>query len=308
MATSIDYCFPGINMQKIKFQNQDCILVENNKIQLIFSQSIGPRILGFNLHGAKNILAEIPDFKTPLPDGSYYHMFGGHRLWIAPENIPLTYSHDNQPVSITIDHNTIIIKKEIETQSGMEKSLKIQIDPDTAKVEIEHILKNCGNQPIDCAAWAITQLIPGGVAILPQSKHDSGLLPNRSLALWSYTNMACPQVSWENDCILVEANMDSPFKVGFPNPRGWLAYWLDGVLFVKKAQYFDGSEYYDLGSSSECYCNDQFLELETLGPKTTLNPGASVSHVEIWELFEDVARPVNGEDVARMVEKSELDI
>ena len=302
MATSVDYCFPGINMQKIKFQNQDCFLFENKKIQLVLSQSVGPRILGFNLQGAKNILAELPDFKTPLPDGSHYHMFGGHRLWIAPEHMPLTYDHDNQPVSITIDHNTIIIKKEIETQSGIEKSLKIQLDSVLAKVEIEHILKNCGNLPIECAAWAITQLKPGGVAILPQSNNDSGLIPNRSLALWPYTDINSPRVKWGNEFIRVDSNMDSPFKVGFPNPRGWLAYWLDGCLFVKSAPYDVQANYYDMGSSSECYCNNQFLELETLGPKTILNPGEFVSHVEIWELLENVSRPENLEDVAMMVE------
>ncbi len=57
-----------------------------------------------------------------------------------------------------------------------------------------------------------------------------------------------------------------------------------------------------MGCSSECYCNDQFLELETLGPKTKLNPGESVSHVEIWELLENVSRPENEVDVAMMVE------
>ena len=302
MATSIVYCFPGTHMQKIKFQNQDCFLIENKKIQVVLSQSVGPRILGFNLQGAKNILAEIPEFKTSLPDGSHYQIYGGHRLWIAPEQMPLTYDHDNQPVRITNNHNTITIKKQIETQSGIEKILKIQLDPDIANVEIGHFLKNCGNQPIKCATWAITQLKPGGVAILPQSNLDSGLLPNRSLALWPYTDFSSPRVRWGNDYILVEANMDFLFKVGCPNPRGWLAYWIDGCLFVKRAPYDAQANYYDMGCSSECYCNDQFLELETLGPKTKLNPGESVSHVEIWELLENVSRPENEVDVAMMVE------
>jgi hypothetical protein len=32
----------------------------------------------------------------------------------------------------------------------------------------------------------------------------------------------------------------------------------------------------------ECYGNPHFLELETLDPRTTLEPGSSVSHRETW--------------------------
>ncbi len=294
-------------MRKIKFQNQDCILIENNKIQLVLSQSVGPRILGFNFQGAKNILAEIPDFTTPLPDGSRYQIFGGHRLWMSPEHMPLTYDHDNLPVEIITNQNMVNIKKKIELRTGMEKTLRIQLDPEAAKVDIEHNLKNCGLEQNQCAAWAITQFKTGGVAIMPQSEHDSGLLPNRSLALWPYTDVSSSRFRWGNEFILVDANMDSPFKIGFRNLRGWLAYWLDGILFVKHAPYYDGSEYYDMGSSSECYCNDQFLELETLSPKTTLQPGDSITHTETWELFADVARPENEKDVSVLVEKFGLD-
>jgi hypothetical protein len=97
--------------------------------------------------------------------------------------------------------------------------------------------------------------------------------------------------------------MQPAFKVGFPNPRGWLAYWLDGTLFVKRAAFDPCASYYDLGSSSECYCNGNFLELETLGPITRLAPGEELSHVETWELCEQEERPT-AESVARnIVEK-----
>jgi len=39
---------------------------------------------------------------------------------------------------------------------------------------------------------------------------------------------------------------------------------------------------------SECYCNPHFLELETMGPRTTLAPGESVSHRETWVVHPDV--------------------
>jgi hypothetical protein len=112
--------------------------------------------------------------------------------------------------------------------------------------------------------------------------------------------MASPHVTWGKTCILLRAEKQSAFKVGFPNPRGWLGYWLEGNLFVKRAAYDARAEYTDFGSSSECYCNDEFIELETLGPIQTLRPGDTAMHVENWELFHNIDHPAN-EEIARSI-------
>jgi hypothetical protein len=161
--------------------------------------------------------------------------------------------------------------------------------------------------PVTTAPWAITQFRTGGVAILPQSCKETGVLPNRSLALWPYTNMSEPNVIWGRHYILVRANMGAPFKVGFPNPRGWLAYWFNRTLFVKSARFDVQSAYYDFGSSSECYCNDQFLELETLSPIITIDPGSTAAHVETWELYGGIDLPHDEKDVQSLVEKLGLE-
>jgi len=294
-------------MKNIKFQNQDCVIIENNKIEVTISSSIGPRILAINFHGRKNLFAELPDFTSQVPDGNPYHFYGGHRLWMAPENMPQTYEYDDQPVQIVADGNFILIKKDIEKNSGIEKTIRLILDPDEAIVSVEHILKNCGNKPLECAPWAITQFRTGGVAILPQNATDTGFLPNRSLAIWPYTDVNDPNVKWGNEFITLNANVASPFKVGFPNPSGWLAYWLDGCLFVKHAPYNEQASYYDMGSSSECYCNDQFLELETLGAKTKLKQGETVTHLETWVLYKDFERPRDEGEVTKIVERLGFD-
>ena len=101
--------------------------------------------------------------------------------------------------------------------------------------------------------------------------------------------------------------METPFKVGFPNPRGWLAYWLDGTLFVKRAKYDAKSAYFDFGSSSECYCNGQFIELETLSPIETILPGECISHVETWEVYGQIDCPRDEKDVQALAERLGLE-
>ena len=65
--------------------------------------------------------------------------------------------------------------------------------------------------------------------------------------------------------------------------------------------------YYDFGSSSECYCNDSFVELETLAPAATIAPDASAFHTETWELYSDIVCPENEDSVQMIVEKLSLE-
>lgn len=285
-----------------KFFGQECFLLENKSIQLLVTRSVGPRILSLKFTDGENILAELPDFTTDCPGTGVYHFYGGHRLWHAPEVPSRTYLPDDRPVSGLSIENGLSVTQQIEAKTGLQKSMDIQLEGDTASLRITHRLTNKGLYPVTTALWAITQFKPGGVAILPQTVEDTGVLPNRSLVLWTYTNLSDPAVKFGKSYILVNATMQEPFKVGFSNPRGWQAYWWNGVLFVKRTQYEANADYFDFGSSNECYCGDQFLELETLSSITTIEPGAEAIHVESWELHQGIERPQNEQDVQALVE------
>jgi len=288
-------------MKTKEFSGQQCVAMDNGTLKLLVTQSIGPRILSFGFLDGESIFANLPDFVAELPQGGVFHFYGGHRLWQAPEAFETTYVPDDEPVEITEVDAGLLVMQKLQPQTGLQKSLEIRFAGDT-QVVIKHRIHNLGSNDVTCAPWAITQFRTGGVAILPQSRHDAGVLPNRSMALWSYTDMSSPHVQWLKEHVLVASPMVSAFKIGFPNPRGWLAYWLAGVLFVKHAEYDEQAEYYDYGSSSECYCNDKFLELETLGPITALPPDTSVTHVETWALYKDVKRPSIENEVEAIVE------
>jgi hypothetical protein len=55
----------------------------------------------------------------------------------------------------------------------------------------------------------------------------------------------------------------------------------------------DGRIYPDRGSSIECYRDHRFLELETLGPIVTLEPGDGVNHREVWQMIDVGGRSVD---------------
>ena len=64
-----------------------------------------------------------------------------------------------------------------------------------------------------------------------------------------------------------------------------MAYWIDGVLFRKTIEVRNDAPHPDNNSNAELYCNDKFIELETLAPLKTLKPGDSATHAETWDIF-----------------------
>lgn len=54
---------------------------------------------------------------------------------------------------------------------------------------------------------------------------------------------------------------------------------------MKRFDYDPDATYPDGGCNVESFTNESFLEIETLGPLTTLAPGKTISHVERWYLF-----------------------
>lgn len=290
-----------------QYANYNCVKLENDSLALWVTQAVGPRIIGLQVAGGDNLLAVMPQTVSNTPSGNVYQFRGGHRLWHAPEDPERTYVPDDTAVSINPLSNGIQTIQAIETSTGIEKQMTITLPDDQAHVVIDHTLINHGPWPVELAAWAITQLKAGGFAILPQNRADTGLLPNRRLAFWPYARLNSPNLQLGDHFVFVHANMhNEAFKMGWTNPAGWLGYWVDDTLFVKQSVYQEGADYYDFGSSSECYCDDRFLELETLGPRTTLDPGASTTHREVWRVYPHISLTAEETAVADLIAQFDI--
>ena len=254
--------------------------LENEFLRVDYLTDLGPRIIGLYAKGLEgNLFAVTPDQHWPTPYGEYY-MHGGHRLWTAPED-PF-YTCPDGDVSIIRENDKVTLRSGVDT-SGLEKEISFQLDEN--RVKLTHRVTWHGNEPIELASWAITQMRLGGMAILPQSEIDHGLLPNRNIVLWPYSRLNDERLGLHNDLILVHGRpAKEAFKVGNYNTNGWIAYAIENVLFVKKFSAGVVNGYPDMGCNVESYVKDSFIELETLGPLTSLKPHEHVSHEENWEV------------------------
>jgi hypothetical protein len=248
----------------------------------------GPRILGYARRGGAQLFASVPGEVLDRPGGPGLELIGGHRLWRAPEVPRVTYRPDDQPVAVDRFDAGVRLTG-VPDGEGVTKT--ISLHQRGAMTVVDHTLLNAGSAPIVAAAWAITQLVPGGFAVLPQPVEPvdpDGVLPNRAIVLWPYTDPAAPEIEFGSDVVRVHASDSAPrAKIGQPNRKGWTAYVLGTELFVKwSPRHDDALDYADLGASVECYRDHRFLELESLGPLTELAPGTAAHHREVWTLLE----------------------
>ena len=282
-----------------EFNGRSTLILENQFVRLE-TLATAPRIVRFQPQGKTNLFAHLPPIPVPTPYGDFF-LHGGHRLWHAPEAMPRTYIPDNAGAEVSHFPDGLRLSQPAEPWTHIAKSIEIRLNPERPQLTIQHELRNDGPWAVELAPWALTMFRLGGTAVFPQPTDNvdpNGLLPNRQLVLWPYSKIDDPRLKLRDDYILLRASPGlSPIKIGYFNPAGWQGYYLDDILFVKRFNPQPGAPFPDGGCNTESYCNHQFIELESLGPLRPLQPGETITHTEIWELYDSLDQPFLSKEI-----------
>ncbi len=282
----------------------NCCRLWNDAVELIVTTDVGPRVIQFGFTG-ENELGEFPEHAGQV-GGDEFRLYGGHRLWHAPESLERTYCPDNSPVTLERQADGVRITQPTEARTGIQKEMGIWLSPAAAHARVVHRLWNRNLWPVDLAAWALTVMAPGGTAVIPlppRIPYPEGLLPTGRLVLWPYTDPTDPRWRWGSKYVLLRQDVTSrsPQKLGASVPGGWIAHVRNERLFVKMFGHMPGATYPDLGSSVETFTDARMLELETLSPIARVEPGGAIEHVENWFLWRDVPAPRDDDGVDRHI-------
>ncbi len=273
--------------------------MSNEVVDVEIALDAGPRVTGFRAGGV-DLFARLGDDGIALSGGRRFTFIGGHRLWVAPEDPAITYEPDDRPPEIAETSTGVRMRA---PSGSMMKEIEVALDG--TRAEIVHRLVNTAGTPVVAAPWAVTQLRPGGVVLMPlwrRPRDPHGLQAATSLVVWPYADLGDPGLRCRADLVLIDGNRSTPIKVGTPLRRGWLAYAAGSAVFVKRTS--GGPTDVDLGASGQVYVDDRFAELETVGALTTLGPDECVVHTETWEMHR-VSSP--GPDPTDLVERLLLD-
>jgi hypothetical protein len=261
--------------------------VTNGEVELVVTGDVGPRVMRYGFAGGQNFFKEFAGQMGKTGEDAWQPR-GGHRVWIAPEDIVKSYAPDNAAVAIQMQGDAMVCTGAVEALTGMEKKITVRMAAAGTAVELIHEVRNAGAEPYYLAPWILTMFAQGGSGIHgfpPRGTHPEMLEPTNPLVMWAFTHLDDPRWQLSRKYLVLRQDPENPNpqKLGTYNRHTWGAYLLNDELFVKRYEAIAApAAYPDFGCTFETFTNADILELETLGPMTTLAPGQSVSHTERW--------------------------
>lgn len=282
----------AVRIEKTAYKGwQDCYRMTNGEVELIVTGDVGPRIIRLGFAGGQNLFKEYEE-QLGKSGEKEFQLRGGHRIWVAPEQLATTWAPDNAPVRIDPKGDRLVATAPIEPQTGVEKQIIIKMSAN-GDIEVLHRIRNTNAWAIEFAPWALTIMAPGGTGIYgfpPRGKHPEVLLPTNPLVMWAYTDLSDPRWKFTTKYMALrqDAKAASPQKIGSFNPSTWAAYLLGTDLFIKQMKADRSKTYPDFGCSFETFTNAEMLEIETLGPLAKVEAGATVEHTERWSLHKGI--------------------
>lgn len=290
------------------------LLLTNGDVELIVTLDVGPRVIAYRFPGGFNVLKNYDSMMGGTGEREW-QIRGGHRFWLAPEDLTRTYFPDNRPVKWERTGDLAVrLVPPPEVEYGIQKEMELQLDQHGSRVDVKLSVTNIGKESTDLAPWGPTVMAPGGMEIIPlpakfnhpghpsRAKSPADYAPNQELILWPYFDFADTRWTFGSRFIFLRQDVNKgPTKIGLAHRMGWVAYLNSGVLFVKRFDYREGAVYPDRGTRYQTFSNEDMLEMETVGELVTLQPGKSAELIESWELHGNVPAVLTESDVDRQI-------
>ena len=283
----------AVKVEKTEYKGwPNCYRVSNGEIELVVTGDVGPRVIRFGFVGGQNLFKEYPE-QLGKSGEEKFQLRGGDRVWKAPEDPFATWAPDNVPVETRPTATGLIAREPVEPLTKLQKEIEVSMAPAGTTVTVHHRIANRSLFPLEFAPWALTMMAQGGMAVTgfpPRGRHPINLEATNPLVMWAYTDLSDPRWKFTKKYLMLrqDPNNSEAQKLGLFNPDTWAVYLLHGEAFVKRAAADPAKTYTDFGCSFETFTNNEFLEMETLGPITKVPPGRTVEHTERWGLFRNV--------------------
>jgi hypothetical protein len=263
----------------------ECLWLDNGMWELGIPTSFGPRVLYFAQKWQENVFYEQPADADYLCTPEGWRLYGGTRLWLAPESTHALYAPEHNPVSMQWHDNTLVVTQVEDENIHVVKQIEISEADDPLSVNIVYRITNTGKQELIGAPWAVSAMRAGGILTIPfeVKTREITAKPNRVLSLWNTTALNDPRLHFAKNVVEIEQKaQDDYFKIGLYCAAGMASYALEDQIFTKTFPVHMNSVYPDGGMNLEVYACRWMLEFETLAQFGTISSGEAAEHVERW--------------------------
>src|ERR1039458_8820582 len=81
--------------------------MSNGEVEVVVTGDVGPRVMRYGFAGGQNFFKEFAGQMGKTGEATWQPR-GGHRVWIAPEDVVKSYAPDNAPVAIELHGGGIV--------------------------------------------------------------------------------------------------------------------------------------------------------------------------------------------------------
>ena len=201
----------------------------------------------------------------------------GSTFWTSPQrewNWPPVSEFDKQPYTVEQNDDAIVMTSQPSSRLGLQVSKKFTTDEQRKAIVITYSIKNVTDSIRSVAPWEITRVPNSGLIFFDASKESitpANLLP----------------FQFAHDAAWYQADATNENRKINADGKGWLAYANNGLLLVKQFTDLDASQPAPGEAEVQVYVNrgTTYIELESQGAYTALNPGQQLSWTVCWYLL-----------------------
>ena len=201
----------------------------------------------------------------------------GSTFWTSPQkewNWPPVPELDKYPYEVEIDAaDKLVITSSVSPRLGVKVKKQFRTVERDHSLVVDYTIVNAGKEPRKVAPWEITR-VPNEGLIFFEASAD-GITPSGLMPFTFSDGIAWYQTDTTNENRKI--NSDG---------KGWLAYLNQDLLLIKKFEDLSPSQPAPGEAEIQVYVNrgKTYIELESQGAYTTLEPGGSLTWTVKWML------------------------
>ena len=269
----------------------DCYLISNGRVEAAIVPAIG-RVMQLRLKGE----AEGAFWENRALDGQLHDAgsndwinFGGDKCWPAPQTVwtgqqgrdwPPPAAFDARPAEAAASERGVVVTSPIDPGFGIQVMRHVELDASQPVMRISTEYRKLIGGAVRVGIWTITQLQePEHVCILlaAESKFAAGFV----------RLLAAEPADLKIDGRLLSFGRHARQRVKVGTDGSSLA-WVGRNCVVRIDAEVGPGEYPDGGCVTEVYTNPdplKYVELETLGPLTTMNVGDRIEQTTVYTVM-----------------------
>ena len=272
------------------FGYKQCLRLESGDVRLTVCPQAGGRVLEYAWRG-RNALSLVPSQQGWLykPNEVPVDPCGG-RLDIGPERVITSHPDlwwGDWTGEFTRDGH-IRLTSVRDKATGIRLVREFALIGDSAVVRCEQRMINESDTPVSCCHWSRTLAVGGGIVLIPltpDSRFPNSYIMYGPGPVMNY-RPEDPAIRIRDGFLEVLGTPANP-KLGLDSSAGWFCYLMrNDLMFVKRFPVYPDRVYSEMAglTISIWYFKNEMCELEPIGPRENLAPGASASYTEEWEL------------------------